>query len=310
MIKLFIKSTSLGVTALNRSMFLKALFAGVLIVSMTCSLYLYIQNLNLTSGYERTVAEKTTENENLKEDMAGLESQLRKQKELLDSRQGFLESVSKANAAMLEAGRFDEVEKSRELVMSAQEIVYQEQDNPANIAVQTAAVDKETGRLLERASMMRSGLIKPNMIVDESDVFSELPGLRTLLSNHPARQALDAVGGTDIKLGAAPEVCGRGDSMACAYPSGVVLIVEDYANENYDFYYPIMMHEYAHQIQFKYGQELDYSQKYEQLFNMDKEWLADCMAASKIPGYSSNYQYQCSQEQKEYGADAWKGLFP
>lgn len=290
-------------------MFLNALFAGVLIISMTCSLFLFIQNLNLTSNYERTVAEKTTEIKRMEEDMSGLENQLRQQKEILDSRQGFLESVGKAKAALIEAGKVDDVSKSWELVMSAQEIVYQEQDNPENITVQTAAVDKETGRLLERASLVRSGLVKPNLIVEESDLFGDLPGLRTLPSNHPARQALDAVGGTDIKLGAAPVVCGREDSMACAYPTGVVLMVEDYANENYDFYYPVMMHEYAHQIQFKYGQELDYSQGYEQLFGGDKEWLADCMAASKIPGYSSNYQYKCSVEQKNYGAGVWKGIF-
>lgn len=291
-------------------MFLKALFAGVLIVSMTCSLYLYIQNLNLTSQYERTITDQGIEIENLKDDMSGLDSQLSKQEELLDSRQGFLESVGKAKAALIEAGKVGDVSKSWELVISAQEIVYQEQDNPANIAIQTAAVDKETGKLQERASLVKSGVLKPNMVVDESDLFGELPGLRTLPANHPARQALDAIGGTDIKLGAAPQVCGQSNSLACAYPNGVILLAEMYANENYDYYYPIMMHEYAHQFQFKYGQELDYSQKYEQLFNMDKEWLADCMAAAKIPGYFSNYQYQCSQEQKNYGAGAWKGLFP
>lgn len=291
-------------------MFLKALFAGVLVVSMTCSLYLYIQNLNLTSSYEKTISEQTTENKNLKDDMAGLDAQLSKQKELLDSRQGFLESVSKVKGAMLQASKVDDVGKSRELVMSAQEIVYQEKDDPKNITIQTAAVDKETGKLLERASLLKGGQLKPKMIVDETDLQGELSGLRTLPANHPARQALDAVGGIDIKLGAAPEVCGRSDSLACSYPSGVVLLADAFSNENYDYYYPIMMHEYAHHFEFKYGDRLESSQKYEQLFNLDKEWLADCMAASKIPGYMSNYRYQCSTEQKEYGAGAWKGIYP
>jgi hypothetical protein len=295
---------------LNRSNFLKALFVGVLVVSMTCSLYLYIQNLKLSSDYGHAVAEKTTEIKNLKDDMSGLETKLNQQTELLDSRKGFLESVSKAKAALIEAGKVDDVRKSWELVLSAQEVVYQEKSDPKNIAVQTAAVDKETGRLLERVSMLQSGLIKPNMIVDASDIFQDLPGLRTLPSNHPARQALDAVGGTDIKLGAAPVVCGRDDSLACSYPSGVILLADAFANGNYDYYYPIMMHEYAHHFEFKYGRELEESKGYEQLFGLDKEWLADCMAASKIPGYMSNYRYECSSEQKEYGAGAWKGIFP
>lgn len=277
---------------------------------MTCSLYLYIQNFSLTSGYEKTIREQSTEIKNLKDDMTGLDTQLSKQKELLDSRQGFIESVSKAKAAMLEADKVDDVTKSREMVLSAQEIVYQEKDSPANIDIQTAAVDKEAGKLLERTSMVKSGLIKPNMIVDESDLQGEMPGLRTLPVKHPARQALDAVGGTDIKLGAAPVICGRTDSLACSYPSGVILLADAFTNENYDYYYPIMMHEYAHHFEFKYDAELESSQKYEQLFNLDKEWLADCMAAAKIPGYMSNYRYECSAEQKAYGAGAWKGIFP
>lgn len=294
---------------MDRSRLLKALVAVVLLVSATCSLYLYAQNKLLTSTQEQALSEKTSEIKKLKEDMSGLDDQLSRQKEVLDSRQGFLDSVSKAKAALIEAGKVADVTKSWELVQSAQEIVYLEKTNPDAITIQTAVVDKEIGKLLERASLVKSGLIKPDLTIYASDILWDVPGLRTLSSSHPARQALDAVGGTDIKLGAAPMVCGRDDSMACAYPTEVILLVDDYANENYDFYYPVMMHEFAHQIQFKYGRELDYSQGYEQLFGGDKEWLADCMAASKIPGYSSNYQYQCSQAQKEYGADVWKGIF-
>lgn len=277
---------------------------------MTCSIFLYAQNQNMASTYEKVMAEKATEIKDLKEDMSGLNTQLREQKEVLDSREGFLDSVSKARAALIEAGKVSDVSGSRELVETAQEVVYRERDNADTITVQTAAVDKEIGKLLELTSLGEKGLIKTDSAVSGSDLLEDLPGLRTLASDHPARRALDAVGGTDIKLGAAPLVCGREDSMACAYPTGVILMVEEYANENYEFYYPVMMHEYAHQVQFKYNQELYYAPKYEQLFAGDVEWLADCMAASKIPGYSSNYHYECSEAQKEYGAGVWKGLFP
>ena len=295
---------------MDRSKLWKAALAGMLLISVTCSIFLYVQNQNIAASYEKVMAEKATETKNLKEDVSGLENQLREQKEILDSRQGFLESVSKAKAALIEAGKVSDVTKSRELVETAQEVVYLERDDADTITVQTAAVDKEIGKLFELTSSGEKALLKTDSSISYSDLLEELPGLRTLSSDHPARLALDAVGGLDIKLGAAPLVCGREDSMACAYPTGVILMVEDYADENYDFYYPVMMHEYAHQVQFKHGQELDRSSQYEQLFGRDGEWLADCMAASKIPGYSSNYQYECSQAQKEYGAGAWKGLFP
>lgn len=291
-------------------MFLKALNVGVLIISVACSLFFYTQNLSLSTQADQKVAEKTTEIKNLQDDMDGLEAKLSKQKELLDSRQGFIASVGKAKAALLQAGKVRDITKSWDLILAAQETVYQEKDSPQNVVVQQAAVDKETGKLLALVTGTNNVPEKSSLVVTAADLLEDLAGLHTLPANHPARQALNAVGGEDIKLGAAPVVCGRSDSLACSYPSGTILLADAYTNGDYDYYYPIMMHEYAHHFQFQYADALERSQKYKELFNSDKEWLADCMAASKIPGYMSNYRYQCSPEQKEYGAGAWKGIFP
>jgi hypothetical protein len=295
---------------LERSIVLKVVFVGLLLVSMTCSLSLFVQNFTLTSGYERTIAEQTTEIKNLKEDMSGIETKLGQQQQLLDSREDFLDSIGKAKSALLEAEKTTDVTDSLKTIMEAQEIVYQERGTPQNIVIETEKVKKETGKLLARVGFLKvDSNLTSEQTITAADLLEDVKGLRTFPANHPARKALDAVGGTDIMLGAAPVVCGREDSMACAYPTGVILLAEDFANENYEFYYPVLMHEYAHQIQYRNNDDMEYSQGYEELFGKDREWLADCMAAAKIPGYSSNYRYECSSAQVAYGAKAWQGVF-
>jgi hypothetical protein len=295
---------------LNRSILLKAMLVGVLLVSVACSLSLFVQNISLTSSYERKIQEQATEIKNLKEDMTGLDSKLSRQQELLDSRQGFLDAVSDAKSALTKAQKSSDVTESLQLIKEAQEVVFQERGTPANIDLETEKVKKETGRLLARIGFLtKDSSLSPAQVITAADLSQQVEGLETLPKTHPARRALDAVGGTDIMLGTAPVVCGLKNSLACAYPTGVILLVKDFADKDYDFYYPVMMHEYAHQIQYKYRESMEDSEGYEELFNKDIEWLADCMAAAKIPGYSSNYHYKCSPAQVEYGAAAWKGFF-
>jgi hypothetical protein len=291
-------------------MVLKVMAAGVFLVSVICSLSLFVQNFTLTADYERKISEQTTEIKNLHEDLSGLETKLNQQQEFLDSRQGFLDSVAKAKAALLEAEKTTDVTDSMKTINEAQEIVYHERGTVGNITIQTERVNKETGRLLTRVGFLKKdSSLTPEQTVTAADLAEDVEGLRTLPADHPARKALDAVGGANILLGAAPVVCGFDNSLACAYPSGVILLAEEFTNEDYDYYYGVMMHEYAHQIQFKYREDLEYSEQYDVLFGKDIEWLADCMAAAKIPGYSSNYQYKCSASQVTYGAKAWQGVF-
>ena len=123
----------------------------------------------------------------------------------------------------------------------------------------------------------------------------------------PARKALDAVGGKDIKLGTSSSfMCGENaDPLACSYKSKVVLIHDRDANKDYDFWYPVMMHEYAHQIQYTQWDALNNSPEYKDMFGSDYELLADCMANARIPGYVPIYGKPCSAQQKDFGRKVW-----
>lgn len=291
---------------MNRGLLRKTLLIVVLIASVTCSVFLLIQNQTAADNYRNKINEQTAEIKNLKEDMAGLDNKLRQQQDLLDSREGFLESLQSAKTALSQAERATDTTKTASLIRESEEIVYQERTSPMNIDMQTSNVNKEVGRLL-----LKSGTNKHSRrpTITNADLQDEVEGLKTLQSDHPARQALDAVGGVNIMLGTAPVVCGLDNSLACAYPTGVILFAEESANEDYDFFYAVMMHEYAHQIQYKHREKMENAAGYRELFQKDIEWLADCMAAARIPGYTSNYHYSCTNAQIEYGRQAWKGNY-
>ena len=122
------------------------------------------------------------------------------------------------------------------------------------------------------------------------------------------RQALNDVGGGWVNLGAADVVCSLDWAAACAHPGGYIEVDTEYLGQSYDWWYPIMLHEYAHQIQFIHWTNLQSAPRYQQLFGNDIEWLTECMSQARMPDYYSTYGYSCSQEQVNYGSGVWSGI--
>lgn len=311
-----------------RSLFQSLMFGFLVSASMVAALVAY--NLN---GFEYDAAAEASESQQSQEagspekhephreaktilpvdqvlpPESGLRGEISSAEELVIPRATFMEALAAAKEALAEAEHLGDLESSHETLAEAEENVWDAKNNSGSVLFETDRVMRETGWLI----LMTSPLVDyldPSMYVAEEDALTDTEGLQTLPSYHPARIALDAIGGTDIKLGSATSVCGpTNEAMACAYGNDVILLDDEYVNEDYDFLYHAMMHEYAHQVQFDYQLEMEASPGYSALFDSSYEWIADCMSASRIPGYLSGYMHGCSSEQLTYGENAWKGVF-
>lgn len=156
------------------------------------------------------------------------------------------------------------------------------------------------------------GPLAPEMIIEDADLAAwPVSDLEMVPNGHPARTALDQIGGPHIKLGSAPEVCETDTAIACAYPSGVILMKTEYLELDDNVLYSVLLHEFAHQIQFAHWNQMNASGGFYSLFDEDVEWMADCMAQSQGSYVTfSDHKKQCSEEQVDYGARAWTGDFP
>lgn len=124
-----------------------------------------------------------------------------------------------------------------------------------------------------------------------------------------AREAMNAID-PSIKLTVVENACEREDVMACvtSFNPRNVQVTAQYSDANYDLWYSIMMHEYAHVYQFENYSDFTGSKTVKNLFNSDPELHADCMAESRIgEGYFSTYENSCTDEQLEAAAEAWDG---
>lgn len=226
---------------------------------------------------------------------------------------GFITAVNEATEAVTRAENTSDVVGSLLVIIEAQKQVLREEDDYHSVVTATETVKKETGKIMSSRSSWAGESVPAELIVHAAEVNGDTENLQTLPASHPARLALNAVGGADIKLGSAKTVCGKApidNAAACAYASfKVVLIAERDLENSYDYFYDIMMHEYAHQVQFSNWESLESSQEYKVLFEGDLEWLADCMSAAKIQDYRSGYEYSCTSAQVAYGAKAWSGDF-
>lgn len=240
---------------------------------------------------------------------SGIRGDVASQEELAVPRATFMEALAIANEALAEAEKVADVGSSQETLTEAEENVWADKNNSGTILFETDRVRRETGRLW-LLSVPPVDYLDPQMIVTEADALTDTLGLQTLPSYHPARIALDVIGGTNIKLASATSVCGpSNEAMACAYNNDVILIDDEFINEDYDFLYHAMMHEYAHHVEYDYQFEMEASSGYTELFDGNFEWIADCMSAARIPGYQSGYMHECSAEQLTYGENAWNGVF-
>jgi len=74
-------------------------------------------------------------------------------------------------------------------------------------------------------------------------------------------------------------------------------------------YADVLLHEFAHVVQFKYELELDESPDFARLFNSDVEFHADCMSLSLKPDFATAYGSVCTPEHLAAAKDAWDGVF-
>lgn len=224
----------------------------------------------------------------------------------------FITSINEATEAVTRVENVSDVVGSLLIIVEVQKQVLREEDDYHSVVTATETVKKETGKILSSRPSWAGESVAAEMIVHAAEVNGDTENLQTLHASHPARLALNAVGGEDIKLGSAKTVCGKpiDEAIACAYaPFKVVLIVEEDLEKSYDYFYGIMMHEYAHQVQFSNLKSLESSEAYKILFDADLEWLADCMSVAKIQNYRSGYEYSCTSEQLVYSKKAWSGDF-
>jgi len=70
----------------------------------------------------------------------------------------------------------------------------------------------------------------------------------------------------------------------------------------------VMRHEYAHVIQFKYLDKLEYGSDYETLFGSDPELHADCMSIAVKPDFITPYGSVCTPEMVESAGNVWEGI--
>lgn len=282
----------------------KALAAGLMTFSVLSGLYLYNANLNSLDIETVTANRKIA----LEGEMQSLESEIKNNPDFNSSRANFLEEVDTAKTVSAEVANYTDVSSFLSILKDAQKVVAAE-NSKEFIDIQTIRVKKESSEMQERANALKKygGAIPREEIIKPTEVGNP-KGLITLPAKHPARLILDEVGGQSIKLGTAEKVCDWDGAAGCAYTAGVILIAEDYANEDEEILRSLMLHEYAHHVQFKHQVALDKSPTFEQLFKWDAEWLADCMAMTRQKNYTSGYEYKCSEQQKAYGSKVWQGI--
>jgi len=100
------------------------------------------------------------------------------------------------------------------------------------------------------------------------------------------------------------------DSTACVDGEDptVVHVIEKNMNSKTLIWEDVMRHEYAHVIQFKYIDRLEYGTEYEDLFGSNEELHADCMSQALKPDFKTAYGSKCSTEMLESAGNVWDGI--
>lgn len=298
--------------------------------------------------YEKLNDQLTETKASLEKQNAELTATIEEQKKVLESRDNFLATLPPAREALASAENKIDVTNFKQQILDAQNVVATEKVNPTVVDEQaqkvtaltseiTAAVktyDEEQARKQQQqqktentqTSRNNTGHTQPKNTNTNKNSSSggntnnggssgggntgpkqgstqNYPGLEIV------RQALNDVGGSWVSLGAADVVCSVDWAAACAHYGGYIEVDTQYLGNDYNWWYPIMLHEYAHQVQFIHYDKYRNASGYHNLFGSDVEWLTDCMAMSVMPNYTSGYGYSCSQEQLNYAHGGWSGNF-
>lgn len=166
------------------------------------------------------------------------------------------------------------------------------------------------------AQVVREASADFKSLLSASGVSGEvLPGIEVLDYSffETARRALDDVGGGAFRLSTADVVCESSTAVGCAGRDGTITIAHRVLGRGYGYLYQLMMHEYAHQVQFASEDRMKASPRYQALFVLDGvdpiEAAADCMAQARTEMPDVGYEYGCSPEQLAWGQGAWQGAW-
>lgn len=228
------------------------------------------------------------------------------QEKVLTSREGFFDAVDAAAALIERSAGLVDTREFRELLTAQQEVVFEERRFANNVDAATATITAATSemeKLLDaRLREVAPRGISPGIRVEDKTPFDT------------ARRALDDVGGAWVGLYTADIVCDQATAIACSSSDGHITIANRVMGNGYEFLYQTMMHEYAHQIQFRSLDTMYASPRYQALFGgfgskAAIEAAADCMAAARTTMDLVGYGFGCTPEQLAWGRDAWDGVW-
>lgn len=119
------------------------------------------------------------------------------------------------------------------------------------------------------------------------------------------RAVLNSIGGSWVRLESFDGSCSGQNVQGCAYP-GVIKLRPDTAGLGNARFNWIIVHEYAHQIQFNNWNAITSHPTYHSMFGGNIELLANCMASAW--GYTAHGHY-CSPAMINAARPVWNGGF-
>lgn len=267
--------------------------------------------------------ESATENESaLKGGVDKAEAELATLQAVLAERGNFSAQLERVRqGAATAVGKVDTAQWLERVIALQDEVVTIETD-PARVAELTAQVsaeadgiekavadyDAEQKRQAEARSSSRSGGGGGGSSSSEGGSPAAVGGGGGSAGDavSRARSVLAGLGGSWVQVESYDGACGSKTAMACAHSDGVISIRPDAAGLGSGQFNWMIVHEYAHQVQFQNWTGITSHSKYHDLFGGDMELLANCMASAR--GYTYGGR-NCSQQMVDEAGAVWGGGF-
>lgn len=253
-------------------------------------------------SYEKWVTKIESGVLNLAGENLSLTAQTAQQESVLRSHEAFMEALAEAYLVAGRATGKVDTASFLKLLSAQQSVVAGERSFSQNVdaateTVRAAAADMES-RLSEVASSGAGSVAAGIEVLDYTPF-------------NTARRALDDVGGARVGLRSADIVCDSAVAVACSSPEGHITVANRVMGKGYEFLRQLMMHEYAHQVQFRSKAKMEASENYQSLFGEFGddafEAAADCMAQARIAMPDVGYDLGCTADQLAWGKGAWQG---
>lgn len=243
----------------------------------------------------------------------GLEQEVIEKDALLSNRDAFVGEFNNYVNVLQEAERLGlNVHEFKEETTNLIELMFAEQGDASKSATYIVQLSELREKLQE---VVDSEVARLDAIAEAERIAAEQAKLKANTTGTTAEQALDDITGGRVNVVVGAGICSSAQAVACVSSAdpNTVRVEERFTTDRrytYTVWYNIMMHEYAHVIQFNNFETLKNSNAFRQSFDEDFEWHADCMAKSIIGDtYLSGYNYSCSSEQLEVARAAWNGEF-